>query len=363
MANIRGNISTYDQSAPILEDLSSAVRFGAAYDAPLYAFLNRKPATDRSHKWIEDAPNTRSATLNEGTTLSDSDTTVTVTDGTLFGAGDVIVVDAEYMRVSSVDGNDLTVTRAFAGTTNTTHASDAAVIILTNAQVENAGPEAVSTTKTEKTNNTQIFIRPVDVSRTMQRVRNTEGNELTYQVTKQALELALDIERALLRGKLATGTDSTPRALKGLNDWLTSEASDASGTLTINEFNVFLRGIWENGGNPDILLCDGLFLSVIHEWNVGSLQVAPSDRIGGVRVTQWVSPFGVFTLLPDRQMSAGTCYALTSGELALAAIDDIHYQELARTSDGSNGQVVAELTLECANERFHGRLYGVTGSA
>ena len=83
MTNIRGNISTYDQSASILEDLSSAVRFGAAYDAPLYAFLNRTPATDRSHKWIEDTPNTRSSTLDESTTLSDSDTTVTVTDGSL----------------------------------------------------------------------------------------------------------------------------------------------------------------------------------------------------------------------------------------------------------------------------------------
>ena len=29
MSNVRGNISTYDQSTPILEDLSSAVRFGA----------------------------------------------------------------------------------------------------------------------------------------------------------------------------------------------------------------------------------------------------------------------------------------------------------------------------------------------
>ena len=363
MANIRGNISTYDQSAPILEDLSSAVRFGAAYDAPLYAFLNRKPASDRDHKWIEDAPNTRTSTINEGSTVTSNDTTIVVADGSYFGAGDVIVVDSEYIRVGSVDSNTLTVTRGFAGTGKNDHTSNATVTILTNAQAENSGPEALATTKTEQHNYTQIFIRPVDVSRTMQRVRSTEGNELEYQITKQALELALDIERALLRGKLASGSDTTARALKGVNDWLASEVTDASGTLSISEFNSFLRGIWENGGSPDVLLCDGMFLSVIHEWNVGSLQVAPSDRIGGVRVTQWVSPFGVFTILPDRQVATGTCYALTSGELALALIDDVHYQELARTSDGTNGQVVAELTLECANERFHGRVHGVTGSA
>ena len=363
MANIRGNMSTYDQSASILEDLSGAVRFGAAYDAPLYSFLNRKPAGDRDHKWIEDAPNTRSSTLNNGGTVTTSATTVVATDGSLFLPGDVIVVDSEYLRVSSVDTNTLTVSRGFGGTTQTSHAANAAVVILTNAQLENAGPAALATTKSEKHNYTQIFIRPVDVSRTMQRVRNTEGNELEYQVMKAALEVALDVERALLRGKLAAGSDSTARALAGLDSFIASETDNEGGTLSISEFNAFLRGIWENGGNPDVLLCDGLFLSVIHEWNVGSLMVAPSDRIGGVRVTQWVSPFGVFTILPDRQVASGTCYTLTGSELALAVIDDVHYQELARTSDGTHGQVVAELTLECANERFHGRQYGVTGAA
>ena len=111
MANVRGNMSTYDQSAGVLEDLSSAVRFGAAYDAPLYSFLNRKPATDRDHKWIEDAPNTRSTTVNESGTVTNVATTIAVTDGSLFGAGDVIVMDSEYMRVSSVAGNELTVSR------------------------------------------------------------------------------------------------------------------------------------------------------------------------------------------------------------------------------------------------------------
>jgi hypothetical protein len=363
MSNVRGNISTYDQSTPILEDLSSAVRFGAAYDAPLYSFLERKPATDKDHKWIEDSPNVRATTMNNGGTMSAGATSMTVTSGSLFAQGDVIVVDSEYMRVSSVNTNALTVSRGFGGTTPATHTTNAGVVILTNAQPENSGPEALATAKAEKSNYTQIFIRPVDVSRTMQRVRNVTGNELEYQIMKSALEVALDIERALLRGKADAGSDAGARAMQGLDGFVVSEVSNEAGTLSLVEFNAFLRGIWDNGGNPDILLCDGLFLSVIHEWNVGSLVVSPSDRIGGVRVTQWVSPFGVFTILPDRQAATGTCYPLTSSSLALAVLDDVHYQELARTSDGVKGQVVAEVTLECSNEQFHGRKYGVTGSA
>ncbi len=257
---------------PILEDLASAIRFGAAYDAPLYAFLNRTVAEDSEHPW------------------------------------------------------------------------------------ENADGTAGS-------NFTQVFIRPVDMSRATQRGRTLTENQLEYQIMKSVLEVALDIERALLLGTIHQEIDSGVRDMKGLDSFITSEVDDENGTLTASEFETFLHGIWNNGGNPDILLCDGLFFSVIHEWNVGSLQVGPSDRIGGVRVTQWVSPFGLFTILPDRQVTTGTCYALTSSSLGLAVGDDIHYQELSRTSDGTKGQVVAEVTLECANEQFHGRQYGVTGSA
>jgi hypothetical protein len=363
MTNIRGNISTYDQSKSILEDLSSAVRFGAAYDAPLYAFLDRKPATDKTHKWVEDRPNTRLTTLNNTGSVTTAATTMVASDGTLFADGDVIVIGSEYLRVNSVSDNTLTVTRGFGGTTRATHTAGSTVVILTNAQPENAGPSALATAKADKSNYTQIFIRPVDVSRTMQRVRNVGGNELEYQIMKAALEVALDIERALLRGKADAGSDTGARAMNGVDAFITSETDNEGGTLSISEFNAFLRGVWDNGGNPDVLLCDGLFLSVIHEWNVGSLLVSPSDRIGGVRVTQWVSPFGMFTILPDRQVATGTCYALTSSALALAVLDDIHYQELARTSDGTHGQVVAEVTLECSNEQFHGRQYGVTGAA
>ncbi len=361
MSNIRGNISTYDQSATILEDLSSAVRFGAAYDAPLFSYLDRKPATDKDHKWIEDAPNTRSSTTSAA--ASAGATTLAVAAGSLFAVGDVIVVGSEYLRVSSVSTNTLTVGRAFGGTSAASHSSGATVTILTNAQPENSGPESLATAKASQHNPTQIFIRPVDVSRTMQRVGNPTGNELEYQISKAALEVALDVERALLRGKLDAGSDTGARALAGLDSFIASESTNKAGTLSLKDFNTFLRGIWDNGGSPDVLLCDGMFLSVIHEWNVGNIVSTSSDRVGGILLTQWLSPFGRFTILPDRQVATGTCYALTSSSLALAVLDDVHYQELARTGDGTHGQVVAELTLECSNERFHGRIYGVTGSA
>ena len=55
-------------------------------------------------------------TINEGGTFSDSDTTLTVTNGTGIAADDFILVDDEIMKVTNVSTNDLTVVRAHAGT-------------------------------------------------------------------------------------------------------------------------------------------------------------------------------------------------------------------------------------------------------
>lgn len=67
------------------------------------------------------------ADLNDTLTASVSDVTVTVTNGALVKAGEVILVDSERMLVQSVTGNDLTVIRAYEGTTLAAHSTGASV--------------------------------------------------------------------------------------------------------------------------------------------------------------------------------------------------------------------------------------------
>ena len=59
------------------------------------------------------------ADLNEA--LDTTETVVTVTDGTLFAVGDVILVESEQMIISAIATNDLTVTRGAGGTTAQEH--------------------------------------------------------------------------------------------------------------------------------------------------------------------------------------------------------------------------------------------------
>ena len=60
--------------------------------------------------------------------LTDVATSVPVLDGTNFGAGDILQVDNEYMYVSSVSTNTLTVRRGWRNSTAVTHPNDATIL-------------------------------------------------------------------------------------------------------------------------------------------------------------------------------------------------------------------------------------------
>jgi len=71
-------------------------------------------------------------TLNEGGTLSATDTTITLTSATGFPAGGgLIMIEDEVIEYTAVSTNDLTgCTRGANGTTATTHADSTAVSLL-----------------------------------------------------------------------------------------------------------------------------------------------------------------------------------------------------------------------------------------
>ena len=61
--------------------------------------------------------------------LSSSATTIAVTDGTLFGAGQTLRIESEQVYILSISSNTLTVTRAVNGTTAASHVQDTDIYI------------------------------------------------------------------------------------------------------------------------------------------------------------------------------------------------------------------------------------------
>ncbi len=65
-------------------------------------------------------------------------------------------------------------------------------------------------------------------------------DDLEYQVMKSAIDVALDVERALLRGVRDDATKDGARTMNGLDAFIDSELDNKNGVLSINGFEAFL---------------------------------------------------------------------------------------------------------------------------
>lgn len=95
-----------------------------------YTFPADPRGTQITGKWgYYDVLQTSTATLSGS--LNASTTSVTVSSGAAFAAGQVIEIDSERMEIQSIATNTLTVERAVNGTTAATHSGGAAIRVAT----------------------------------------------------------------------------------------------------------------------------------------------------------------------------------------------------------------------------------------
>src|SRR3546814_15641842 len=69
-----------------------------------------------------------------------NDQTVDASDGTLFFVGELILIDSERMRIVDITGNNLTVVRAYDGSTLAAHSLGADVYVYRRLTVERCAP-------------------------------------------------------------------------------------------------------------------------------------------------------------------------------------------------------------------------------
>ncbi len=364
MANISG-IATTLNSPGAFEDLSSVVVEAAGeYQVPLLALLGRTPATSVKHEWIEDRRKPLADAL--AAAAEDDDTEISVEDGLKFRKRDIIRVGGEVMLVSDIDGDSLTVERGFGRTTAADHDLAAVVEIIGNANREgDAAIEANSTVKARNYNMTQIFQTRIELSGTRAAVAQPGGDEFSYQLLKQFREHLVEIERALISGTRSEGDDGNPRTMAGLIEMITTHTEGIDGTLSQSEFISFLREIYDDGGNPNIILASPLAMQAINFWGKGALIARSDDSLFGLAYAEYLCEFGLLRLVMDRYVPSGSLFALDTDLIRFAPLTgrDTHYFELARTGDALNSLILTEATLELRNEYCHGMLTGITGGA
>lgn len=249
--------------------------------------------------------------------------------------------------------------------TNTLHAwlNDSYAASADNAQIEGNDISFTDATVPNRTVNiVQLFQKDVRVSNTEQRVAHYGmADPYTYQLKKKMVEMARDIEKALVAGTTASGSSGVARRLNGAIALITTNKTvRASGTsLSETEFNDILQGIYDGGTDisVDKAFAGAALKRVVSGYTAGSTKFTQADGNKLYNTfSVYESDFGVVTIYLEREVptTAGNkgIMLIDSSKWRVAYLTDGRPQHIPLATIGSakRGMLEAEMTLEALNE-------------
>jgi hypothetical protein len=248
-----------------------------------------------------------------------------------------------------------------------------------NAAIEGADATSATLAPTVRLGNyTQIIQKTVQVSGTLDTVNKAgRKSEKAYQLAKASAELKRDLETILLANQgRSAGTSTIARKLGSILSWIktnSDKASDGSDPATIGVstrtdgtqrtftealLKTVVSEVYVSGGSPKILMVGAAGKQKVSSFAGIAAQryMAPGNTpttiIGAADV--YMSDFGTMSVVPNRFMRTRDALILDPEYAALAYLRPFQTNDLAKTGDSENTQLLAEVTLEVKNEAAHG---------
>lgn len=370
--------TTYSDTAAQVRVISNIIQLIDPVDTPLIAALGGLDAARSKFRiglngtkieLLEDEYHPIETTVNNGTVALTTDTTsFTVTDASIFQDGHVILVDNEYMVISSADTTNNTVgvyARNYGGT-NATHEATSAISIVGMARLEGDDADYVGLVALSNPYNySSIYHKALKVSGTEEAIDQYGfDNAFSYQAQKAVPELLRLVERNLFHGIRAAGSASAPRSAGGLPTFITNNSVNAGGAIAKSDVDTLAELIMVDGGNPDLFVCHPSIANDIKALLDTSSFVRVSQDEGGqfgmTPVTRLETQYGSMRMVISRWCPTAKAFMLDSRKVGLYTLRPFAWKALAVTGDSRKGEVVAELSLMVANDKAHGWIYGIT---
>lgn len=312
-------------------------------------------------------------------------TTVSVADGSKFRAGMTVSPKGseEVLLVTAVSGNDLTVTRGFGGTTAADIASGTELTIDSVGREENSLAQNDGIFQPDPVEN---FFQTMDTAvefsrRALATIQFGNTNDLAFQVSERIRQLAIQMDRALVRGRKATATigGETVTYTGGLRYYLDQSGAintDGSGALDLDKINAINAEIVSRGGTANTIAVG------IKQARVLSALVAAN--YSSDRLQNWVADEGSLMMLPsdlplvgnvnrivvDTNLADDELVIMDSSMISVVpmasgnANADGAWRTVDATQNGQDGQrtrIIGDFAMEIRQSKTHmGRLYGLT---
>jgi hypothetical protein len=332
---------------------------------PLINLLGFSDAvTQTNHQWFEDEVYADETTVS-GAKLS-TDTSVTVVDGSIFRVGHVIKIADELLYVSAIAGNVLTVTRGYASTTAASIADGVKVEVMFVEGIEgNDARAARNKARVAKSNNTQIFDDSVEISGSAEAVQQYGIADLyEYEKQKKQLELALQLEKALIGG--VAYTNGQVRQMRGIRNFIQTNVTNAAAPLAANHINDAAQSIYEKGGfasGGDFKIIVGAkqkrALSAVDN---NKIMLTRADNARGQKVDMFVTDFGQFEVVLNNNLASDELYIVDVNRMKIRPLigREFFHKFMGDKGDYTVGMLVGEYTLEFKQEKAHARVKGLS---
>jgi hypothetical protein len=370
MAVISELMQSYDQSDSVDMWVAEGIHSITPSDTPLQLILPKLQVGAIKAEWIEDQLTGLSSHL-EATCAATDTATIDVHTGDgadkfLDDVDTVIRVDQEYMLVTAVATDKLTVTRGYASTTAAVHSANAVVHIVSQVEHEGAdGKKAIAQARTKPSNYVQTFSRTVQASGVQDAVKKLGGitSEVDYQVMQAMRQLALELEKTLIMGvasQVGNGS-STYRTMGGLWAMVATNRTSDSGAVDTDALEADIKTIWDAGGVPRAIVCCGAMAQAISTLYASRIVSDVNTTIGGHGVTSIINPLGAgpIAIIPHRLMANGEYFMLDTAKIGLGYIRPFHMKPLASDGDSEKRWIGGDYTLELLNETAHAYRYGL----
>lgn len=288
-------------------------------------------------EWQNDYLNSDIVTASAAYVVGDTSIVLKTGEGNRVTQYALIQNGGEVIRVTAVNGDTLTVTRGYDGTTAEAIAKDGEMKVISRPR-----PQGQDVLRKDEINDrllsfnySQIFERYAAVSRTQQAVR-TYGidDELDYQVNLRLEELLREANNSLIYGRKYVGTAAAPATSGGLFAFATEagsyEKDFANAEISAKGLNDAVEAVFTRGGTVNTILCAPNVARQVTKLGGSTIQTERTDSTAGHQILSFMSdlPGGAISrVVVDLNMPKDRALLLDIGKIKKRDLTTIYDQD------------------------------------
>lgn len=184
-------------------------------------------------------------------------------------------------------------------------------------------------------------------------------DRIAYETDKALKDFSNRAEYALVRSTIITGNNSTARQMRGLKSSLSLTTSQSGVSLSETILNDYLRDVWNQGANVDVIAVPMALKRRISGFNgLGGTKFYNQDDkrlVTPVEIYESDASSKPIKLIAHRFVTVSgdannDVVGIEMDHFATAWLREPKVRQLAKTGDAENRQVIGEFTLEARNQ-------------